>query len=209
MTYTLAMVDEGLLRLNRFSAPDPWTTFYAREASQVVTWDLYDSVAGAFAGKLERLLAVGGGEDEFSGGERKANRFPPIVKFFGPVTVKKGGSNTHAVEIPQYVGAVRLMVVAGHGGAWGAAEKEVTVKSELMVLPTLPRVLSMGETVEFPVTLFNTRDDIKAVTLTVSTSGPVTVAGSATQVIRSRRPRRRSRGSRSPWEARPAWPRSG
>ena len=184
MTYTLAMVDEGLLRINRFSVADPWTAFYRREASQVVTWDLYDYVAGAFAGKLERLLAVGGGEDEFGGGERKASRFPPIVKFFGPVSLKKGGSYTHSVEIPQYVGAVRLMVVAGHAGAYGAVEKEVVVKSDLMVLSTLPRVLSVGETVEFPVTLFNTRDDLKAVTLGVSTSGPVTVAGSASQTIR-------------------------
>ena len=64
------------------------------------------------------------------------------------------------------------------------AEKEVTVKSDLMVLSTLPRVLSVGETVEFPVTLFNTRDDIRSVTLGVSASGPVTVAGAASQTLR-------------------------
>jgi uncharacterized protein YfaS (alpha-2-macroglobulin family) len=48
MTYTLAIVDEGLLDLTRFKTPDPWNHFYAREALGVRTWDLYDQVIGAF-----------------------------------------------------------------------------------------------------------------------------------------------------------------
>ncbi len=183
MTYTLALVDEGLLRLTSYTAPDPWTTFYRREASQLKGWDLYDFVAGAFAGTLESLLAVGGGDEGMGAGERKANRFPPVVRFVGPVTLAKGATNRHEIELPQYVGAVRLMVVAGHGGAWGAAEKEVQVKSELMVLPTLPRVLSTGEDVSFPVTVFNMKDDLRSATVTVTTSGPVKVSGKAGQSV--------------------------
>ncbi len=183
MTYTLALVDEGLLRLTAYTAPDPWDTFYRREASQLSGWDLYDYVAGAFAGKLESLLAVGGGDDALAAGERKANRFPPVVRFVGPVTLAKGATNTHEIELPQYVGAVRLMVVAGHGGSWGVAEKEVQVKSELMVLPTLPRVLSTGEDVSFPVTVFNMKDDLRSATVSVTTSGPVSVSGKAGQSV--------------------------
>jgi alpha-2-macroglobulin len=183
MTYTLAIVDEGLLRINRYSTPDPWTTFYKREASLLTSWDLYDLVAGAFSGRLDSLLAVGGGDDEFGQGERKANRFPPLVRFLGPVTVKKGATNTHVIDIPQYVGAVRLMVVAGHDGGYGAAEKSVTVKSDLMVLPTLPRVLSLGETVEVPLSIFNARPDLKSAVVTITVTGPVSVAGSATQAV--------------------------
>ncbi|MCX7031504.1 MAG: MG2 domain-containing protein [Spirochaetes bacterium] len=183
MTYTLALVDEGLLRLTAYQAPDPWNTFYRREASQLSGWDLYDFVAGAFAGKLESLLAVGGGDELTAAGERKANRFPPVVRFVGPVNLAKGATNRHEIELPQYVGAVRLMVVAGHGGAWGAAEKEVQVKSELMVLPTLPRVLSTGEDVSFPVTVFNMKDDLRSATVSVTTSGLVSVSGKAGQSV--------------------------
>jgi uncharacterized protein YfaS (alpha-2-macroglobulin family) len=32
MSYTLAIVDEGLLDLTNFKTPDPWNSFYAREA---------------------------------------------------------------------------------------------------------------------------------------------------------------------------------
>ena len=62
MTYTLAVVDEGLLDITGFKTPDPWNYFYAREALGVQTWDLYDFVLGAFGGTLERIFAIGGDE---------------------------------------------------------------------------------------------------------------------------------------------------
>jgi alpha-2-macroglobulin len=43
------------------------------------------------------------------------------------------------------VGAVRVMVVAGDGSAYGSADKSVFVRSALMILPTLPRVIGPGE----------------------------------------------------------------
>ncbi len=183
MTYTLAIVDEGLLRINRYTTPDPWNAFYKKEASILENWDLYDLVAGAFSGQLDSLLAIGGGEDQFNQGERKANRFPPLVRFVGPVSLKKGATNTHTIDIPQYIGAVRLMVVAAHAGAYGTAERSVTVKSDLMLLPTLPRVLSVGETADFPVSVISGRADMKSVNVTVAVTGPVTVIGSPTQTV--------------------------
>jgi uncharacterized protein YfaS (alpha-2-macroglobulin family) len=60
MTYTLAIVDEGLLDLTSFKTPDPWKHFNAREALGVKTWDLYDQVMGSFTGKIDKLLAIGG-----------------------------------------------------------------------------------------------------------------------------------------------------
>ena len=60
MTYTIAIVDEGLLDLTRFKTPEPWTVFYAREALGVRTWGLFDYVMGAYGGQLERLFSIGG-----------------------------------------------------------------------------------------------------------------------------------------------------
>ncbi|MEO8254633.1 MAG: MG2 domain-containing protein, partial [Flavobacterium sp.] len=44
MTYTIAIVDEGLLDLTRFKTPNAWDSFYVREALGVKTWDIYDDV---------------------------------------------------------------------------------------------------------------------------------------------------------------------
>src|SRR5690606_1540438 len=59
MTYTLALVDEGLLGLTGFKVPDAHSHFYRREALGVSTWDLFDQVVGAYGASLERVLAIG------------------------------------------------------------------------------------------------------------------------------------------------------
>ena len=174
MTYTLAMVDEGLLDLTRFKTPELWNRFYAREALGVKTWDLYDQVMGAYGGKIERLLAIGGDSEAASKeDDPKANRFKPVVKFFGPITLN-GGSNEHTFIMPQYIGSVKTMLVAGYEGAYGSAEKATPVRKPLMVLATLPRVLGPEEKVRLPITLFTMEKSIKNVKVDVKVSGPVT-----------------------------------
>ncbi|HCH65867.1 MAG TPA: hypothetical protein DFR83_23905, partial [Deltaproteobacteria bacterium] len=100
MTYTLAVVDEGLLGLTRFQTPDPWNHFYQREALGVRTWDLYSSVAGAYGGVLEGLLAIGGDGSGDSAPPSKANRFDPVVTYLGPFTLEAGKTAKHTVDIP-------------------------------------------------------------------------------------------------------------
>jgi uncharacterized protein YfaS (alpha-2-macroglobulin family) len=183
MTYTLALVDEGLLDLTRFKAPDPWNRFYAREALGVKTWDLYDDVMGAFGSRIERLLAIGGDAELTAGKEDdvKANRFRPVVKFLGPFTLK-GGSKEHRFIMPQYIGSVKTMVVAGYEGAYGRAEKATPVRKPLMVLATLPRVLGPEEKLKLPVTLFSMEKSIRQVRIDIKTTGPLRVE-SSTQTV--------------------------
>lgn len=167
MTYTLAVVDEGLLDLTRFKTPDPWSHFYAKEALSVKTWDMYQYVIGAFSGEMAGLLALGGDEYNRKNGGAKANRFKPVVQFIGPFVVEAGKENTHRLNMVNYVGSVRTMVVAGQDGAYGSSEKAVPVKKPLMVLATVPRVVGPNEKVDIPVTVFAMDEKVKNVTVTI------------------------------------------
>ena len=178
MTYTLAVVDEGLLDLTRFKTPEPWKAFYAKEALGVKTWDMYDHVIGAFSGKLDKLLSIGGDGEAVSGNGAKANRFKPMVRFIGPFHLSAGKSKTHKIDVPNYVGSVRVMVVAENNGSYGSAEKAVSVRKPLMVLATLPRVLGPGETVQLPVDVFAMEDHVKNVKITIETNDFLKVDGS-------------------------------
>ncbi|MCX6247176.1 MAG: MG2 domain-containing protein [Bacteroidetes bacterium] len=188
MTYTLAIVDEGLLDLTRFKTPDPWNVFYAKEALGIKTWDLFDLVMGAYSGELQRILSIGGDQDKINKGNLKANRFKPMVKFLGPFELKKGQSKTHSFRMPNYVGSVRVMVVAGNKGAYGSAEKTVSVKKPLMVLGTLPRVAGPGETVKLPVTVFAMDKSVKNVSVEVSADAMFTISGPRSQKLAFSRP---------------------
>lgn len=183
MTYTLAIVDDGLLDLTHFKTPQPWNTFYSKEALGVKTWDVYDDVIGAYSGKLDNLLTIGGDAAAIVGNGPKANRFKPMVKFLGPFVLPAGGSKTHKVKIPNYVGSVRVMVVARNGRSYGNTQKTVKVKKPLMVLATAPRVLGPGETFALPVNIFAMEKHIKNVSVSVETNGILQLKSSNKQSV--------------------------
>ena len=183
MTFTIAVVDDGLLDLTRFKTPKPWKHFYAKEALNIKTWDMYKYVVGAFSGEMAGLLALGGDEFLNNKGAKKANRFKPVVKYFGPYELKGGDEKTIKFKMPNYIGSVRTMVVAGQDGAYGSAEKTTPVKKPLMVLATLPRVLGPTEKVKLPVTVFSMSKKIKNVKVTVETNGLLKVIGSKSKTI--------------------------
>lgn len=184
MTFTLAVVDDGLLDLTRFRTPDPWSSFYAREALGVKTWDLYDMVMGANAGRMQRIITIGGDEDLKDSGERSANRFKPVVRFFGPYSISKGGKEKVTFTMPNYIGSVRVMVVGAHKGAYGSADKTVPVRKPLMVLATLPRVLGPDEEVMLPVTVFAMDKKVKDVSVSVSCNDLLSPIGDSKQSVK-------------------------
>ena len=181
MSYTLAIVDEGLLDLTAFRTPDPWTAMNEREALGVKTWDIYDNVAGAGAGEFSAMLSIGG-DRTIDRNARQDNRFNPIVRYLGPYTFT-GKENVHRVRLPMYAGSVRVMLVAGNGGAYGNAEKTVPVRSPLMVLPTLPPAVGPGEKVTLPVNVFAMEDGVDEVSVSVIVKGAAKTVSGASQKI--------------------------
>ena len=181
MTYTLAIVDEGLLDLTAFKTPNPWDYMYKSEALGVKTWDLYDQVIGAFSGKFTPIASIGGDQENVVSA-RKDNRFNPVVLFLQPKVMQKGG-DVLKLKLPTYVGSVRVMVVAGHDGAFGNAEKTVPVNNPLMVVTTLPRVLGINEECQIPVNVFAMEDGVKEANVTVKVDGPVKLEGATSQKL--------------------------
>lgn len=184
MAYTIAIVDEGLLDLTRFPTPSPWAAFYQKEALGVKTWDLYNSVLGAFGGEIKSLLSIGG--DAAANAEKnkkKSDRFKPVVLTAGPFFLPAGKTEKHTFKMPNYVGSVRVMVVAAEEGAYGAAEKAVPVRQPLMVVASLPRVLGPGETFKLPVTVFAMKEGINNAEVTISGNDLVEVVGANTRTV--------------------------
>jgi len=185
MTYTIAIVDEGLLDLTQFKTPNAWDSFYKREALGVKTWDIYDDVIGAYGGKVNQIFSIGGDQDLGGGKAKKANRFKPVVIYLGPFVLKEGETKMHQIKLPKYIGSVRTMVVAGdvNSSAYGSVEKTIPVRSPLMVLASLPRKISPSEKVTIPVTVFAMEKNIKNVTVQLKTNNGLRIIGSAVQTV--------------------------
>ena len=170
MTYTIAIVDNGLLDLTHFKTPDIWKEFNKKPALKIKTYDLFDQIAQVGAFKASSLLSIGG--DGSSAGEEasEAQRFKAMVRFLGPFYLPAASTKTHKIDIPNYVGSVRMMIVASNGKANGNAEKDIVVKNPLMVLGTLPRVMGPLEEVYMPINVFAMEDDIANVKIEVESN---------------------------------------
>ncbi|MDO5509907.1 MAG: MG2 domain-containing protein [Weeksellaceae bacterium] len=176
MTYTLAIVDEGLLDVTNFKTPDIHTYFNRKQALGVKTWDIYNYVLGAYGGKVESVFAIGGDMALQAQNREKINRFEPVVRYLGPFQLKAGEKATHQLQMENYVGSVKVMVVAGNeNGAYGSAEKAISVKQSLMTLATLPRMLNPGDELDLPVTVFAMDPSIRNVEIEVQTSDLISV----------------------------------
>ncbi|MDC7996971.1 alpha-2-macroglobulin family protein [Gilvibacter sediminis] len=190
MTYTIAVVDEGLLDLTRFSTPDIHKAFYARQALGVKTFDIYDLVMGAFSTQVDNVFAVGGGDEAAGAKNRKADRFKPVVSYLGPFKLEAGQSATHTLTMPNYIGSVKTMVVAGDNAtqAYGRAEQVTPVRTPLMVLASVPRKLSPGEKLTLPVTVFAMDPKVKQAEIRIETTDGLKPVGDAVKTVRFDKP---------------------
>lgn len=182
MAYTLAVVDEGLLSVTGFRTPNAWSTMYACEALGIRTWDMYDDVVGAYNGVFGPILSVGGSDYAASATDKRDNRFNPVVRFLGPFYTN-GSAQTHNITIPAYVGNVRVMVVAGANGAYGNAEKNITVASPLMLMSALPRIVGCNETISLPVNVFATEGKALDAEISVAVKGAAKIKGGNRQTV--------------------------
>lgn len=182
-TYTLAIVDDGLLDLTKFKTPDPYKALFAKEALGVKTWDLYDKVLGAYATRMSRLLTIGGDGQLDKGAAARARRFKPVVIYVGPFTVKAGKKAVHKLKMPNYIGSVRAMLVAGNKNGYGNAEKTVPVRKNLMVLGTIPRVAGINEEFDLPVTLFWMSKKTAGINVQVQTNQFMEIIGQSSKKV--------------------------
>ena len=185
---TLSVVDEGLLDITQFPTPDPWRAFFSRLRFGLRISDLFGQVIGVNIGDVFKTFAIGGDvalaayrRDRLPDDQKQ--RFKSVSLFEGPVATDDEGRAVVSFAMPNYVGSVRIMAVAARGNAYGSAEKTVRVKTDLMVVPTLPRVLRPGDRIAVSATVFAMRDSLGLVDVAISTEGLLTVDGQARDTI--------------------------
>ncbi|MGP1438784.1 MAG: alpha-2-macroglobulin family protein, partial [Treponema sp.] len=185
MAFTIAVVDEGLLGLTNFKMANPWNHFYRKEASSLASYDMFNSISGAFNGRIESMLAIGGSDEslETSNGSKKAERFKSVALLLGPYIIEAKEEKTIEFEMPQYIGAVRLMLVATEGVSYGVKEETVRVSSPLIVIPTFPRTFGIGEDMEVPITVFNGTNKDANIKVSLKGEGAITMAEEKTITV--------------------------
>ncbi len=179
--FTVAVVDEGLLNITGFQTPDPWNHFFAKQRLLTVTYDNFSDIIDPVYGYIHNLFTVGGGLEadyrKMQVPDDDTKRFEPVSLFAGPLTTDENGSAEIRLTMPNYIGAVKVMVVAASGGRYGSGEKTLPVKAPVMVMPTLPRLLRPLDSIKIPVTVFALEDNVGDVAVRLDLKGPVQFRG--------------------------------
>ncbi|HKK81159.1 MAG TPA: alpha-2-macroglobulin family protein, partial [Prolixibacteraceae bacterium] len=178
--YTIAVVDEGLLDLTRFRTPNPWKFFFQKMRLGIRTFDIFSQVISANVGDVFKTFSIGGDMDYRKSQQEPGNkkkRFKPVSLFEGPLETDDNGYAKVRFDMPNYIGSVRIMVIAANHKSYASAEKTVPVKKELMVLPTLPRVIGPDEEFVVPTTVFAMKDNLGDVSVKIETEGPINTVG--------------------------------
>ncbi|WP_104762558.1 alpha-2-macroglobulin family protein [Helicobacter aurati] len=172
-TYTLAIVDEGLLSLNSFETPNPYQYFFAKLALALQVFDTYDLIISKTFGKVHDVLRAGGdyGISKFERSRNKDNehaeRFKPVVFFVPPTSTDSKGNATIEFTMPSYIGKVRVMAVASNQDSIGSAQTDIAVTAPVVMLPTLPRSLKNGDSFSLPIEVFPVSPKARSATLSL------------------------------------------
>lgn len=187
VTYTLAIVDEGLINLTDFKTPSPYGYFYAKTKYNIRNYDTYDYVISRIEGTIDNAFFIGGevysqysigGDEEAAQSKQKqdenANRFKPVVHFIPPTKSDKFGKAKIKFQVPSYLGSLRVMLIAVDNNSYGSAQKDVRVSAPVVMLPTIPRSLKVGDVFDMPIEVMKIKEHITNADIVVKSDGIVT-----------------------------------
>lgn len=181
-------VDEGILQVARYQAPDPLKYFFQKRALEVGTQQTLDLILPEFR-KLMQGSAPGG-DGEGAVGKHlnpfKRRTDKPVVFWSGVVEVN--GTREFSYTVPEsFNGSLRVMAVTVNDDTVAAATSKTTVRGDIVLLPNVPVAITPGDEVEIGIGVANNtagsgKDAPVALNLAVSPG--LEVVGAAAQTLK-------------------------
>ena len=165
----LAVVDEGILRLTGYHAPDPVAALHPGRAMWFHARDSREGLAELY----ERSHVAGdGGGAERATIDRARKDFVETALWRPDLRTDAGGRATVKLRLPDNLTQFRVMAVAlDRSGKGAAAESDFTVRKPLMLVPVVPRFAARGDRFEVAAMLHNNTADPVQATVSFEAAG--------------------------------------
>ena len=167
---TLAAVDEGILQLTRFKTPQPSEYYFGKRRLGLDVRDDYGRLLDARADELGKIR-TGGDAGDIGGLDVVPTR--TVALFSGPVKLDDKGEAKIALEIPDFIGQLRLMVVAYDKDKVGSGEARLFVRDAVSADVILPRFLAPSDTGRVALSLHNVDGPAGEYKVTLEATGAV------------------------------------
>ena len=187
---SLALVDEGILRLTDFKTPDPLEFFYGKRGSYIQTSDIYSFLIPEIDKNKIGADSTPSADSSYDPKGRlnpiSAQRVKPVALWQGSITTDNTGKAKATFTIPEFIGNLKVMVVGVEAKSFGSAEEDLKVTEPVMITPTLPRFLSVGDEFTVPVIVLNTTGKDGNVTVVMEASEGFSVVGDKSYTIEAK-----------------------
>lgn len=179
---TVWAVDEAVLRLTDYQAPDLLAAMYPRRGLSVrIGEPLLHLVQRQLYGEKGQNPGGGGGADASGAGFR--SNFKTTAVFAPTVLTDASGTARVEFDLPDNLTTYRIFGVAvTENDLFGSGEASVTVSKPLLALPALPRAARVGDRFEAGVVLHGRRFSAPQVKVTAFAEG-LRIDGPAEQTV--------------------------
>ena len=182
----VTVVDEGINLLTDEPVPDPVGCFAAPRQASHPLYDIYHRILPVLGEDLLRASGVktGGGEGAEMLGRVSpvpTRRFKPLARWSGRVEVGEDGKGACSFDLGEFVGEVRVTVVAWSAAASGAAAMQAKVTPKVVMMPDAPRFAAPGDVFEATLPIYRRDGDSRVerveVEYSIAAGGKDIVAG--------------------------------
>ena len=170
---TVAAVDQGILNLTHYEAPDPRIYFFGQRQLTAEIRDLYGLLIDGMQGTRGAIRSGGDASPQLNG-ERPTQE--PLARFSGIVMTGPDGKARIDFDLPAFNGTLKVMAVAWTKTKAGSANADVIVRDPVVALVTAPRFLALGDRSQLSVDIDNVEGRPGGYAANLDVGGPLAAA---------------------------------
>ncbi len=178
---TVSAVDVGILNLTRFESPNASKFYFGQRQLALELRDLYGFLIDGMQGTRGAIRSGGDGNTASTQGSPPI--FEPLARYSGVVKLRADGTATIEFDVPAFNGTVRVMAVAWSKGQVGEAQADVIIRDPVVVTPTVPRFVNMGDQSRLHLAFDNVEGAAGDYTVEVKPQGPIQIVGDSGQTV--------------------------
>ena len=178
---TLAAVDEGILQLTRYRTPNPADYYFGKRRLGIDMRDDYGRLLDVKADEIGRIR-TGGDSGDIGGLDIVPTR--TVALFSGPVKLDAKGEAKIALDIPDFIGQLRLMAVAYDKSKVGSSDARLFVRDAVTADIVLPRFLAPDDRGRVALSLHNVDGQPGDYKVTLETTGAVALERPVNETIK-------------------------
>ena len=169
---TLAMVDDAILQMTAFAAPDPTEHYLGRRALGLELRDVYGRLIDP-AGQPGRVVSGGDQRLALQAAGIDVKTYKTVATMSEILETGADGTVHTSLEVPEFSGRLRLMAVAWSTDRVGHAEAVTTIRPMMLAELTRPRFLAPGDRADIRFRLTNLAAPEADYEVSLVTEGPL------------------------------------